>query len=110
MKARMTFGPGHGTDISFAFDNLRVPTGGTVAPEDKEVAKMMNVYWVNFARTGNPNGEGLPVWPLYSSKKNEILDFQPDGKPTGKTDPTKARLDVIEKAVNMGDKLQPNGI
>jgi para-nitrobenzyl esterase len=110
MKQRMPFGPGHGTDISFAFDNLRAPNGSTVAPEDKEVARMMNGYWVNFARTGNPNGMGLPKWPVYSPKKNEILDIQSDGKPVGKPDPRKARLDVIEKAVNMGDKLQPNGI
>jgi para-nitrobenzyl esterase len=110
MKDRMRFGPGHGSDISYAFDNLRAPNGATVAPEDKEVARMMNAYWVNFARTGNPNGTGLPKWPLYSHKKNEILDIQSDGKPVGKPDPRKARLDVIEKAVNMGDKLQPNGI
>jgi para-nitrobenzyl esterase len=110
MKERMRFGPGHGTDISFAFDNLRVPNGATVAPEDKEVARIMNTYWANFAKTGNPNGISLPKWPVFSPKNNEILDIQSDGKPVGKPDPRKARLDVIEKAVNMGDKLQPNGI
>lgn len=110
MKERMRFGPGHGTDISFAFDNLRAPNGATVAPEDKEVARIMNGYWVNFAKTGNPNGQGLPSWPAYSPKTNELLDVQPDGKAVGKPDPTKARLDVIEKAVEKGDKLQPNGI
>ncbi len=110
MKERMRFGPGHGTDISFVFDNLRVPEGGTADPSDKEVARIMNSYWVNFAKTGNPNGDGLPQWPLYNPKTNEILDVQPDGKPVAKPDPRKARLDVIEKAVNMGDKLQPNGI
>lgn len=110
MKDRMRLGPGHGTDISFVFDDLRVPQGGTIAPEDKEVARMMNSYWVNFAKTGNPNGSGLPKWPVYSTKSNELLEIQRDGKAVGKADPTKARLDVIEKAVNMGDKLQPNGI
>jgi para-nitrobenzyl esterase len=110
MKERMRYGPGHGTDISFVFNNLRAPEGATVPPEDKEVARMMNAYWVNFAKTGDPNGKDLPNWPVYSPKKNLILDIQSDGKPVGKPDPRKARLDVIEKAVNNGDKLQPNGI
>jgi para-nitrobenzyl esterase len=110
MKERMRYGPGHGTDISFVFDNLGARPGSTPAPGDQAVAKIMNAYWVNFARTGNPNGLGLPKWPVYSPKKKEILDIQSDGKPVGKPDPRKARLDVIEKAVNRGDKLQPNGI
>jgi para-nitrobenzyl esterase len=110
MKERMRFGPGHGTDISFVFDNLRVPEGGSADPLDKEVARIMNGYWVNFAKTGNPNGEGLPNWPLYNPETNVILDVQPDGNPVAKPDPRKARLDVIEKAVNGGDKIQPNGI
>jgi para-nitrobenzyl esterase len=117
MKERMKYGPGHGTDISYAFDNLGRGGFGPPPPpptaEEKEVAKMMNGYWVNFAKTGNPNGNGLPDWPIYNPKTNQILDFQSDGKPVGKPDPRKARLDVIEKAVKdvkNGDKLQPNGI
>ena len=77
MKERMRFGPGHGTDISFAFDNLRVPEGGTVAPEDKEVARIMNAYWVNFAKTGDPNGTGLPNWPVYTPKTTRSSRFNP---------------------------------
>jgi len=114
MKDRMPYGPGHGTDISYAFDNPGAGGFGPAPPpptaEDKEVARMMNGYWVNFARTGDPNGNGLPEWPFNNSKTNEIIEFQREGKAVGKTDPTKARLDVIEKAVNMGDNLQPNGI
>jgi len=110
MKQRMPYGPGHGTDISYVFDNLRAPGGESVPPEDKEVARIMSAYWVNFARTGNPNGKGLPKWSVYSPKKNKILDVQSDGKPVSKPDPRKARLDVIEKAIKSGDHLQSRGI
>ena len=113
MKERMPYGPGHGTDIAYAFNNLGIsgfgPPPPPPTPEDKEVARMMNTYWVNFARTGNPNGVGVPIWPSYDAKKNEILDVQPDGQLLGKTDPRKARLDVIEKAFQQRTRLQTRG-
>ena len=39
-------------------------------PEDKEVARMMNSYWVNFAKTGNPNGQmDYRIWPALQFQK-----------------------------------------
>ena len=76
MKERMTYGPGHGTDISYVFNNLGIGGFGPPPPpptdQDKELARMMNTYWANFARTGNPNGKGVPQWPVYNLKKNGI--------------------------------------
>jgi len=99
MQAWMRFGAAHGSEIPYVFDNLRARNGATVAPKDQEVAKRMNTYWANFAKTGDPNGPGLPTWPRYEPSKDEILEFRPDGSAVGAPDPKKARLNVIEKAV-----------
>ncbi len=101
MRERMRYGAAHASEIPYVFVNLSSPNGATVAPKDQEVAKMMNTYWANFAKAGDPNGPGLPKWPVYNPQKNEILEFQPDGTPVGKHDPKKARLDVIEQAVKI---------
>jgi len=106
----MRFGAGHGSEIPYVFNNLTGRNGSAVATEDQEVARMMNTYWANFARTGDPNGPGLPTWPVYKSSANKILEIQSDGKPIGTPDPRKARLDVIEKAIKSQDHLQPRGI
>jgi para-nitrobenzyl esterase len=101
MQGRMRYGAAHASEIAYVFNNLVARNGATVSPKDQEVAKMMNTYWANFAKTGNPNGSGLPKWPIYDSKKDEIIEFQADGIPVGKPDPKKARLDVIEQAVKI---------
>ncbi|RYY23359.1 MAG: carboxylesterase family protein [Chitinophagaceae bacterium] len=103
MQQMMRYGASHASEIAYVFDNLRGRNGATVPAKDKEVAKMMNTYWTNFAKNGNPNGKGLPVWPVHDPKKNEIIEFRPDGSAVGGPDPKKARLDIIEKAVTSGN-------
>ena len=65
-------------------------------PADEAAAKQANAYWINFAKTGDPNGGSLPHWPAYSAAGDELLNFTEDG-PVGQADPWKGRLDLIEK-------------
>jgi len=112
MRERARYGAGHGYEVSFVFNTLNARWGASAeaTPDEKELARIMNTYWANFAKTGNPNSKGFPVWPLYDSQKEEILDVDLDGKPAGKPDPRKARFNVIEKAFKKRDRLQSRGI
>jgi para-nitrobenzyl esterase len=57
--------------------------GGTARPEDVALSDLMNSYWVNFAKTGDPNGPGLPVWPAFTpaTQNAMILDTAPSARP-----------------------------
>lgn len=45
-------------------------------PQEKKVSDLMQQYWVNFAKTGgNPNGEGLPYWPVFEEGKVTVMQF-----------------------------------
>lgn len=111
LKERMPYGAGHGSDISYVFDTLNERWGNPeITPADKKLAQVMNTYWTNFAKTGNPNGTGLPQWPAYTPENNQTLEIQPNGVPIGKLDPRKRRLDFIEKSIKIREKLQDKGI
>ena len=103
MSQMMRYGAAHASEIAYVFGNPRSRNGTPLPQQDQDVAKMMNTYWANFAKTGNPNGNGLPQWPVYDPQKNELLEFRSDGSAAGVPDPKKARLDLIEKAVTSGN-------
>lgn len=113
MRERMHYGPGHGTDIAYVFNNLGA--GGLGPPQspptatDKEVARIMNAYWVNFAKTGNPNGKEVPKWAQYDQMEDQIMEVQPDGTAVGKSDYRKKRFDLIEKAFKRRTAIQSRG-
>jgi para-nitrobenzyl esterase len=89
----------HATEIPFVFETVRAKYGDTTTAEDEAIAAAINAYWVAFARTGDPNGDGRPKWPAYTEKDDVIMDFAATG-PAAKADPWKARLDLIERAAS----------
>jgi para-nitrobenzyl esterase len=60
---RPSRGATHVAEIPYMFDNLAPPVPWTDI--DRGLADIMSSYWVNFARSGDPNGSGLPPWPAY---------------------------------------------
>ncbi|WP_051293404.1 carboxylesterase family protein [Olivibacter sitiensis] len=97
LQQRLRFGAPHASEIAYVFNNLTNRNGIEVGQKDREVAIMMNTYWANFAKTGNPNSKGLPQWNVYSTGENELLEIRRDGSAVCVPDPKNARLDVIEK-------------
>jgi para-nitrobenzyl esterase len=74
-------GANHAAEIPYVFGNLGGPgpmNNREPAPEDKALSGLICSYWINFARTGNPNGEGLPEWPAFDEKEQMVMYF--DGK------------------------------
>jgi para-nitrobenzyl esterase len=72
--------PAHGTEIVSVFGTPL--DGGTayasMTSPQKSLSQSMQKYWTNFARTGNPNGAGLPNWPRYQVLTGgRILDLAP---------------------------------
>ncbi|XP_077754507.1 carboxylesterase 5A isoform X2 [Canis aureus] len=66
----------HSDEIRFVFGgaflkgNIVMFEGAT--EEEKLLSRKMMRYWANFARTGDPNGEGLPLWPAYSQSEQYL--------------------------------------
>jgi len=67
-------GAPHGVDVAYVFENL---DGGDrpVTPGDRRVSDAMAAYWSNFAKRGDPNGEGLPAWPAFNDENPVVMYF-----------------------------------
>jgi para-nitrobenzyl esterase len=66
-------GVAHADDILYL--NGEFLTQPDKYPHEAAVAEIMQQYWVNFAKTGNPNGKGLPYWPAFDESKPTTMQF-----------------------------------
>ncbi len=72
-------GAPHGAEIGYVFDNLGalIHTGAKMtfpaAATDPALAAIISGYWVNFAKTGNPNGPGRPYWPAFTASSQRVM-------------------------------------
>ncbi len=67
-------GATHGAEMSFVFggnfNKMVAPR-----PADLAFADTISSYWVNFAKTGDPNGKGLPVWPAFTLANPQVMEL-----------------------------------
>ncbi len=69
----------HSSEIPYVFGALDLMHGYNWRPEDYKMSEMMQKYWSNFAKTGDPNGEGLAKWPVYKGDSGwEVMYLSPE--------------------------------
>ena len=71
---RRGYGAYHSGELAYVFGNVGL-VGIDWNDWDRELAEAISQYWVNFARTGDPNGEGLPAWPRYERATDQSIEF-----------------------------------
>jgi len=73
-------GAAHASEIPFVFGTLPVWQNRNHYNEtDKSYSAMMQQYWLNFAKTGDPNGAGQVKWPKFDPAKRAYIDFTDAG-------------------------------
>lgn len=85
-------GSGHGSDVAFHFQTLSVR--GTPSTEDLALSEMISAYDINFAKTGDPNGPGLPLWPAFTEKNEQVMVF--DAAPSARVYPLLEQVKALD--------------
>jgi para-nitrobenzyl esterase len=67
-------GVAHADDIAFVMQTLDADLEGP-SDRDREISELASAYWVQFAKTGDPNRDGLPKWPAYTEKNPVVLEI-----------------------------------
>ncbi|TGE08669.1 carboxylesterase/lipase family protein [Hymenobacter fodinae] len=88
----LKYGAFHTGEVPYVFNTLKA-VRRPWEPTDYQLAETMASYWVNFVRSGNPNGPGLPPWSAFHTPNQQVmvLDLTPAAKPL----PDRARLTFL---------------
>ena len=85
----------HAAEIGYVFGNLEL-FGAKPTEADQEFSDMMSTIWTQFAKTGNPNGPGLPEWHPYTSDNEAYVELGPNTGPGSEL--RIAKIDLVERA------------
>jgi para-nitrobenzyl esterase len=89
-------GAPHASEIPYVFDTVEARGGAAMLPEEKPVASLTHRYWVNFAKTGRPDGDGkVPSWPAVTPDDTRVQVIDKAGA-AHVEDPIRMRVDFAE--------------
>ncbi len=71
-SVKAEWGASHYAELWYTFDHLYQETWAWT-DSDRRLADSMSTYWANFVKSGNPNSNGLPIWPKFTSKEDSVL-------------------------------------
>lgn len=91
---RRSYGAYHSGELAYVFGNTGL-VGLDWTDWDHELARVITRYWTNFARTGDPNGEGLPAWPRYERATDRSIEFGAEVRVVEGV--RKAKLDLFDR-------------
>jgi para-nitrobenzyl esterase len=88
----------HSADLPYVFGFF--PKSGNIAGKfgeiDTKLADLMETYWTNFAKTGNPNADKLPAWPQFGDSRTYLI-FKQDGSVTTAAGLRSRQCDVLRE-------------
>jgi para-nitrobenzyl esterase len=70
---RARLGAYHGEELTFLSDSF--PTTWGSSKDDEAFGEVMRTYWTQFAKTSNPNFSGIPIWPAYDPRSDQVLEL-----------------------------------
>jgi para-nitrobenzyl esterase len=65
----------HSSEIPYVFGTFAASPERAFTAEDRRLSRQVSGYWINFIKTGDPNGKGLPAWPALHVEAPQILDI-----------------------------------
>jgi len=89
-----SWGAYHGSELVYVFNAFPFQDWAW-RPVDRKLGETISSMWVTFARTGSPNGSGLPEWPVFDPKLEVLMNF--GDTPKAQPAPHKAQIDFIDE-------------
>jgi para-nitrobenzyl esterase len=81
----------HSAELAYVF-GTQASIDRPWSARDRELSQQMQQYWTNFAKSGNPNGEGLPAWPRFAAAAQQVMELGDVTRPIPVLDPQKKTL------------------